>query len=49
MGYKHLTTITSSEMSRKPKGFWDNFKNIESELLPICVELGYMPSTKQLE
>jgi hypothetical protein len=36
-------------MSRKPKGFWDNFKNIESELLPICVELGYMPSTKELE
>jgi hypothetical protein len=36
-------------MLRKPKGYWDDFKNIENELRPLCIELGYMPSTKELE
>ncbi len=34
---------------RNPKGYWDDFENIEALLIPICKELGYMPSSKDIE
>jgi len=33
---------------RRPRGYWENFENVRKELFPICVELGRMPTHKEL-
>lgn len=33
---------------RKPKGYWQEWKNVERELIPICKKLGRFPSNREL-
>lgn len=34
--------------NRKPKGYWENWENVEEELLEVIEELGDFPTSKQL-
>jgi len=34
--------------TRRPRNYWDDFSNVARELAPICLELGRLPSNKEL-
>lgn len=34
--------------AQKSKGYWNDFTNVRAELLPICKQLGYLPSENYL-
>jgi len=40
LGYKNITS--------RPRGYWSDFSNLKNELLPICKELGRMPTRSEL-
>ena len=34
--------------NRKPKGYWENFDNVQKEIKPLLVKYGRFPSNKEM-
>ena len=33
---------------RKPRGYWQDINNVKKHVLPVCRELGRLPTNKEL-
>lgn len=48
-GWAAVAGKLNYKTSKKPQGYWDNFDNVNKELLPICKKLKKMPNWSYLE
>lgn len=46
---KNLSIVPLNKAGRHSPGYWCSINNIKSNLLPICQELGRMPTNKELK
>jgi len=47
--FKDLSKLPLSKKNKRPNGYWKEFNNMKKELLPLCEDLGRMPTYSELK